>query len=300
MSDLETKTNTKIRPSPSESATLYNVGFVKYGPSGWKYIVTANKNGVRRWVLLKPFDTELYLKKAFAELEKHGIAADPKSVSRNLYRDEIPKSVAKKIIKANKYQRMAKKFWGIDTLDKTTIDQFPHVYYAIEEQEPTELYINHDIPTKAQKQIVDTILRKHFKVKYIWNKTDRNSIIIKTGLVPKYKPTQKQKITEYGAEYGIRIQREMVKWLIEYPDAKFKKVGKMERWSSPTIDKYLKQYSILRKELIKRKIDPYDEIYPLTPWISPKEAEEEVRVCLTSVMDAIHPIKSSKIKFPKK
>jgi hypothetical protein len=294
MSDSETKT--KNRPSPSESATLYKAGFIKYGSDGLKYVIAVNKNGVKRWVLLKTFDSESYIKKSFGDLEKNGIAAISKPIPRYIYRDDIVGYIDKKIISMSKYQKLAKKFWNIERLDKNTIDHFPYIYYVKTTQEPTEINIHHNLPTKAHKQIVDTILRKHFKLKYSWNGSDNRVITIKTGLVPKYKPTKKQKNTEYGAEYGKKIQLDMKKWLIEYPDAKFKTVGNMKRWSSPTIDKYLKLYSILRKELIKRKIDPPDEIYPLTPWISPKDAEEEVRVWLTSVMNEIHPIKSSKIK----
>lgn len=39
----------KDRPSPSESATLYKVGKKKKGNDGNMYIVTVNKNNVKRW-----------------------------------------------------------------------------------------------------------------------------------------------------------------------------------------------------------------------------------------------------------
>jgi len=42
-----------IRPSPSESATLYKVGAKKTGNDGNKWIIAENTNGVKRWKLYK-------------------------------------------------------------------------------------------------------------------------------------------------------------------------------------------------------------------------------------------------------
>jgi len=39
----------KYRPSPSESAKLYNIGFTKKGNDGNKWIIIENKNGVKKW-----------------------------------------------------------------------------------------------------------------------------------------------------------------------------------------------------------------------------------------------------------
>lgn len=39
----------KVRPSPSESATLFAVGTRKRGNDGRMYVVAETKNGVRRW-----------------------------------------------------------------------------------------------------------------------------------------------------------------------------------------------------------------------------------------------------------
>jgi hypothetical protein len=38
-----------IRPSPSKSATLYKLGTIKTGNDGNKWIITENKNGVKKW-----------------------------------------------------------------------------------------------------------------------------------------------------------------------------------------------------------------------------------------------------------
>ena len=37
------------RPSPSDSATLYEVGFKKKGNDGNMYEVVVNKNNIKRW-----------------------------------------------------------------------------------------------------------------------------------------------------------------------------------------------------------------------------------------------------------
>jgi len=39
----------KDRPSPSESATLFELGKKKRGNDGNMYIIVVNKNGVKRW-----------------------------------------------------------------------------------------------------------------------------------------------------------------------------------------------------------------------------------------------------------
>jgi hypothetical protein len=39
----------KERPSPSESATLFDVGIKKMGNNNKMWIITKNKNGVKKW-----------------------------------------------------------------------------------------------------------------------------------------------------------------------------------------------------------------------------------------------------------
>jgi len=46
---VKKKSPKKKRPSPSMSATLYNVGTKKRGNDGNIWIITTNKNGVKRW-----------------------------------------------------------------------------------------------------------------------------------------------------------------------------------------------------------------------------------------------------------
>ena len=50
------KKSSKIRPSPTDSATLYNIGTKKEGNDGNIWIVVKNKNGVKRWKKTKEFD----------------------------------------------------------------------------------------------------------------------------------------------------------------------------------------------------------------------------------------------------
>lgn len=47
------KINKKDRPSPSESATKFDVGTIKIGNDGNKYITVANKKNINRWVKYK-------------------------------------------------------------------------------------------------------------------------------------------------------------------------------------------------------------------------------------------------------
>ena len=47
------KQSKKNRPSPSESAKLYDEGKKKRGNDGNMYIITVNKNGVKRWMKFK-------------------------------------------------------------------------------------------------------------------------------------------------------------------------------------------------------------------------------------------------------
>ena len=43
----------KKRPSPSESATLFNIGTKKIGNDGNEWIIKENKNGVKKWSIIK-------------------------------------------------------------------------------------------------------------------------------------------------------------------------------------------------------------------------------------------------------
>jgi len=45
--------NKKIRPSPTESATLFKVGTIKKGNDGNKWIIKENSNKIKRWVIYK-------------------------------------------------------------------------------------------------------------------------------------------------------------------------------------------------------------------------------------------------------
>ena len=47
---------TDIRPSPTSSATLYKVNTKKKGNDNNIWIVTENKNGIKRWKLYKKID----------------------------------------------------------------------------------------------------------------------------------------------------------------------------------------------------------------------------------------------------
>lgn len=51
---IKTKNNSKKeRPSPSESATLFDIGTKKIGNDGNEWIIKENKNGVKKWSIIK-------------------------------------------------------------------------------------------------------------------------------------------------------------------------------------------------------------------------------------------------------
>lgn len=52
-------TNTNLRPSPTDSATMYATGTKMFGNDGNEWRVTENKNGVKRWVKVGGIPSEL-------------------------------------------------------------------------------------------------------------------------------------------------------------------------------------------------------------------------------------------------
>jgi len=53
------KTQTNLRPSPTDSATMYATGTKMFGNDGNEWRVTENKNGVKRWVKVGGIPSEL-------------------------------------------------------------------------------------------------------------------------------------------------------------------------------------------------------------------------------------------------
>lgn len=67
--------SSKVRPSPSQSATLFSVGTIKKGNDGNMWVIKANKNGVNRWILLKD---KLHLTTQQKKSTKHNVIISTK------------------------------------------------------------------------------------------------------------------------------------------------------------------------------------------------------------------------------
>jgi hypothetical protein len=64
------------RPSPLESATLFTTGTTKIGNDGNEWIVTENKNGVKRWVKTNAKPTPAIVETPISEIEEDEVDLD--------------------------------------------------------------------------------------------------------------------------------------------------------------------------------------------------------------------------------
>jgi hypothetical protein len=79
-----------VRPSPSQSATLYTVGTKKTGNDGNTWIITQNVNGTKRWKLYKKVSKKISKKES-------------KKVSKKISKKESKKVSKKKIKSLNNF-----------------------------------------------------------------------------------------------------------------------------------------------------------------------------------------------------
>lgn len=229
-----------------------------------------------------------YVQKAFEDLYNHGIIAFiyPTGSFFIDWAWEDTENKIKNMLGRDKYM---KKHWneGYEE-DKDGYPNVPYMFYMCPSETMNEIYIKHALPTKEQKKVVYDIMKKHFGNNVVWNRSDRKAIQLKHKTrIPKPKGRK-----VYGERYDKATQEKLLQWKKEYPKYKFIKIGKEYRWTSPTIEKYLKKYKKLRKILIKigKKADAYyldDNIYPLTPWVHPLEAEKEVLEFLNMAIEII-------------
>ena len=254
------------------------------GKDGNTWVVKSTKAGVKRWVktpILKTlpsvnFDSKKFLKEAFLELEKNGIIALPSPFNSGGSADYAWYDAVHKIKTTKKYLTMLKKFWDI-TVTKPEKEYFdegkkvPFMYYM--KNHPVDMIIIYHDLTTSQSNTVKRVLRKHFGKNLKWNGTAAMAIIIKTGLKP---PPKGRKV------WSDDDKKQFAKWAIEYPEAKFVMKGKNRRWTSPKIEKMMRETRVIQKEMRK-----YGEagrnaasqlgidILPLTPWASPKSSESD-------------------------
>jgi len=91
-----------VRPSPSQSATLYKVGTKKTGNDGNTWIITENVNGTKRWKLYKKVSKKIS-KKESKKVSKKISKKESKKVSKKISKKEskkVSKKISKKEIKS--------------------------------------------------------------------------------------------------------------------------------------------------------------------------------------------------------
>lgn len=286
------------RPSPSISATKCKVGEIKIGNDKNRYKVIIDKNGVKRWRKIKPFDKTKYINKAFRELQKNGIIAIPNPINNIGMRYSWLSLVRKKIYSTKEYRNILKKI-GIIVNDENSFNNNKNKFSFIFQVNypdlyPSELLFRHSI-IKKDKPIVVKILKKHFGENFKWNRSNSYAITIKTGL--KWRAPKLQ--------FNEEITEKLNKWTEKYPNASFKRINGMKqpRWTSPDIEKALKRASHIEKELRKFGIkgrkqaqELKDEKFPFTPWVSPKKALEELEEQVEIYSDILKSFEMNKRK----
>ena len=90
-----------------------------------------------------------------------------------------------------------------------------------------------------------------------------------------------RKLTKYQKQYTKQM---LIIYQKEYPEYKFIQTGIVYRWSSPKIEKMIKEYKELCKKFIKLKrqdiVDYYEYnsyIYPITAHASPIISEKDTK-----------------------
>lgn len=203
----------KIRPSPTESATIYKTGTKRKGNDGNTWIVVENINGVKRWKIFKKITSSST--KSHTKESKKSISItqfyDVPQIKRNNYkkwfenltktkRNTIDKliNVVVPLLKENGMNVLivplpistsgiywidyvwdfAKEKSDFDILDKTKST----IMFIIKLDSTMHIaddYVaaQHVICRKDIK-LVDDILTKNFKNKYEWNKRNTKEIFI--------------------------------------------------------------------------------------------------------------------------
>jgi hypothetical protein len=291
-----------LRPSPSNSATEFPVNTIRLGNDGNDWIIVKNINGVKKWNKFKieTIDHVKYFKNAFNELSEHGIITFNKPMG-DYFVDYAWEDVENEL-KKQKYHKMAKDLWN-----ETDPDNYPVIFYMKPSDRPLSIFLRHNLPQKKQKQIATKILKKHFGNNFSWNGISASAIEIKTGLKPLPKPKGRKKKEDYGSNYNDDTKEKMHGWLIEFPNAKFKKIGKYERWTSPEIEVLMDEFKKIKNELKKygtagkNSAENYaNEILPLTPWISPSQAADEMDDVLGYAKDVLAELKGEPVKRKKR
>jgi hypothetical protein len=219
--------NNKTRPSPSESAILYDVGTEKVGNDGHIWRIVESVKGTKRWqkVINKLNDEErlinnvedlkenfmyyedddgkkkyqddlaesskkwaLYFRPAFEELVKFGIIAFMYPTGFR-FTDYASEDTIRKLLNV-KYKKYYKKYWGKEIKSEEDIFTMPYMYYLAQFNDKNDVYIKHNLPTYEQQEMVKRVLKKYYEKDYSWDGTDAHAIrIIMKGKKAKKEPS---------------------------------------------------------------------------------------------------------------
>jgi len=207
-----------IRPSPSQSATLYKVGIKKTGNDGNTWIITENVNGTKRWKLYKKVSKKIS-KKESKKVSKKISKKEIKSLNNFGFTPVFEKKLDKIMESYNKviYDKLKNNIipelnrLGIETylvplpLSKSGhyfTDYAPEYIREVYNKDMIErldikdiyfvFYLSHDgknlernkivanfAPFGNKKKDVIEIFKKYLGNKFEWNGSNTHSIIIK-------------------------------------------------------------------------------------------------------------------------
>jgi len=207
-----------IRPSPSQSATLYKVGIKKTGNDGNTWIITENVNGTKRWKLYKKVSKKIS-KKESKKVSKKISKKEIKSLNNFGFTPVFEKKLDKIMESYNKviYDKLKNNIipelnrLGIETylvplpLSKSGhyfTDYAPEYIREVYNKDMIErldikdiyfvFYLSHDgknlernkivanfAPFGNKKKDVIEIFKKYLGNKFEWNGSNTQSIIIK-------------------------------------------------------------------------------------------------------------------------
>jgi len=207
-----------VRPSPSQSATLYKVGTKKTGNDGNTWIITENVNGTKRWKLYKKVSKKIS-KKESKKVSKKISKKEIKSLNNFGFTPVFEKKLDKIMESYNKviYDKLKNNIipelnrLGIETylvplpLSKSGhyfTDYAPEYIREVYNKDMIErldikdiyfvFYLSHDgknlernkivanfAPFGNKKKDVIEIFKKYLGNKFEWNGSNTQSIIIK-------------------------------------------------------------------------------------------------------------------------
>jgi hypothetical protein len=190
----------KERKSPTKSATLYNVGTIKTGNDGNKYIIVENKNGIKKWQkhknVTKKNNTnslDIYKIKILDEVELNKIALKNKTY-QILTQKVIPEINDLKIktfivplplSETNLYWSDYFPPTYIQKIYNKNINNINYMYFIVYMNKEGDkiiydkpIKINFSNLTKKNKISIINIFEKYLLGQYNWNEINDNWMIV--------------------------------------------------------------------------------------------------------------------------